>query len=82
MTNHNTHPGTLSAPIELIRPDRRRIALAQLRGRLRIEINTGMRASSRGPSTLTYCYEWGYDGPRRKDKALEWVNAELAKYGN
>jgi len=66
----------------ILKPDRRRIALAQLRGRLRIEIKTGLKASSRGPSTLALCKEWGYEGPNRKDKALDWTLAELEKYGN
>jgi hypothetical protein len=60
--------------------DRRRIVLAQLKGRLKIEINTGLRAMSRGPSTLRLCKEWGYEGPNRKDKALAWAEEELAKY--
>jgi hypothetical protein len=72
MTNH-----TIITDITPLK--RRRIALAQLKGRLKIEINTGMKASSRGPSTLTLCYSWGYEGPRNRQKALDWVIAEAAK---
>lgn len=60
-------------------PDRRRIALVSLKGRLNFEIKTGMKATSRG-STLQHCEGWGYTGPKRKDKALVWVEAEIAKY--
>ena len=63
------------------RPDRRRIALAQLKGRLFIELRTGLKASSRGPSTLALCREWGYEGPNRKEAALRWARDELAEYG-
>ena len=64
----------------ITKPDRRRIALAQLKARLRIEIRTGMKASSRGPSTLAYCRQWGYEGPNRKEQALAWAIAELEAY--
>lgn len=60
-------------------PDRRRLALVSLKGRLNFEIKTGMKATSRG-STLQHCIGWGYDGPKRKDKALVWVTQELEKY--
>lgn len=30
---------------------------------------------------MRLCKEWGYDGPMRKEKALDWAIAELAKYG-
>jgi hypothetical protein len=56
-------------------PDRRLFALMSLKGRLNIEINTGLK-HSRG-STITAARGWGYTGPNRKQKCLDWTIAEL-----
>lgn len=76
MTNNND--------IIILNPDRRRMALINLKGRLKLEIRTGMKAMSKGASTLSYCQQWGYEGPMKgstaKPKALEWAEQELAKY--
>ena len=56
-------------------PDRRLFALLSLKARLRIEISTGLK-HSRG-STITAARGWGYTGPNRKQKCLDWTIAEL-----
>ena len=56
-------------------PDRRLFALLGLKGRLSIEINTGLK-HSRG-STITAARGWGYNGPNRKQACLDWVIGEL-----
>tara|TARA_R110002110_G_scaffold26640_4_gene97686 strand:- start:711 stop:1169 length:459 start_codon:yes stop_codon:yes gene_type:complete len=56
-------------------PDRRLFALLALKGRLNIEINTGLK-HSRG-STIAAARVWGYTGPNRKQKCLDWTIAEL-----
>ena len=57
-------------------PDRRLMALLVLKGRLNIEINTGLKFS-RG-STITAARGWGYDGPNRKKACLNWVLDETS----
>ena len=53
----------------------RLFALLSLKGRLNIEINTGLK-HSRG-STITAARGWGYTGPNRKQACLDWAIGEL-----
>lgn len=57
---------------------RRRFALMVIRGRLQIEIKTGMRYSNR-LSTITAARGWGYEGPNRKQKCLDWVIEQIGE---
>lgn len=74
MTN-NTH----TIITDITGDKRRNLALVHLKHRLRLEIKTGMKASH-GASTLSFCYGWGYTGPKSKAKALAWVEKELKSY--
>lgn len=65
--------------IIITNPDRRRLALITLKARLKLEIETGMNSSGR-VSLIEASKKWGYDGPNRKRKCLEWVISELNKY--
>jgi hypothetical protein len=67
---------TNNEAVTIINPDRRRMALLQIKYRLQVEIKTGMTFS--GGSTLQVARRFGYAGPRSKAKALAWAEAELA----
>jgi len=75
MTN-NTEPTIIT---NIDETKRRQLALVTLKARLKLELKSGLRASSRGPSTMMSCRSWGYRGPKDKAKAIAWCEEELAK---
>ena len=61
--------------VTITNPNRRMFALLSLKGRLNIEVMTGLK-HSRG-STITVARAWGYNGVTRKKACLEWVLNEI-----
>ena len=74
MTNNNTDSGFI-----IDNPDRDRLRLTVLKGRLEFEIKTNGRITFRGPSSIKIAQSIGYEGPKSRQKALDWVIAELEK---